>query len=305
MPNKLINGRIYTMVNDVTSEFYVGSTSGTLENRLSGHQTSAKNGNPSKFYQYMRAIGADRFRINLIEEYNCDTIRELRVREAYWVEQLHPTLNTIRPAMTTGDETDDSHCEADSIPVPEAKDAIRPNATGNVHRCDICQYTTPVKSNMEKHFNTVKHKTKEALAKLTPKVPEEDATKRKLTCEFCKGTFSQISSLSRHRKSCNQKAEMIDEHEGKVVDLRGEYERQIANLKKEYETQITIRDRQIADLSREFTTQITIRDRLIQQLSDNIADLRTYNNSFRNIAETTSEAVKISDKTLSYVITNK
>jgi hypothetical protein len=47
----------------------------------------------SKLYTFMREIGIEHFKIELIEEYTCEILLE---REQYWIEQLNPELNTKR-----------------------------------------------------------------------------------------------------------------------------------------------------------------------------------------------------------------
>jgi hypothetical protein len=57
-----------------------------------------------------------------------------------------------------------------------------------IHKCDICQYTTTIKSNMNRHMK-VKH----------------DNTFERLTCDYCDCTFTSVYNLNRH---------MVTKHEG-------------------------------------------------------------------------------------------
>lgn len=93
-------GKVYKVVNDIDTDFYVGST--TLQylcDRLCGHRQTSKNDTTrrqSPLYQKIRAIGSDHFRIELIEEYPCESKKELLVREQYWIDLLKPTLNKFK-----------------------------------------------------------------------------------------------------------------------------------------------------------------------------------------------------------------
>jgi len=83
-------------------DFYIGSTATSLTERLSQHICDAKRKN-TKLYEYMKKNGADKFKIELIEEVDCLDISELRMKESEYFDVLNPTLNEIRP-YTTIDE---------------------------------------------------------------------------------------------------------------------------------------------------------------------------------------------------------
>lgn len=97
--NKYKNGKIYKLVNDETTDLYVGSTTQTLSNRLSDHRARAKFCPNRKLYLHMNEIGAVHFKIILLEEYPCENIEQLVAKEDYYAQLLKPTLNTNRPVM--------------------------------------------------------------------------------------------------------------------------------------------------------------------------------------------------------------
>jgi group I intron endonuclease len=85
MENIYQQSRIYRIVcNDST--YYIGSTTQTLENRLINHKYSAKSG-VNKVYEYINNIGWDDVEIQLIEDYPCQTKKELLEREKYFTDQ--------------------------------------------------------------------------------------------------------------------------------------------------------------------------------------------------------------------------
>ena len=98
--NRYAKGKFYRLVNDIDSEFYVGSTCSTLAKRLSKHKNASKRKPDRKVYQHINSIGWENVSIILIEEYPCENKMELERRERYWIEELKPTLNRIIPTRT-------------------------------------------------------------------------------------------------------------------------------------------------------------------------------------------------------------
>lgn len=85
--NKYSNGRVYYIENLVTNEKYVGSTTKPLERRFSDHKACLKAGKDKnrKIYAAIEEHGIQNFDINLIEEYPCNSKKELRLREAHYI----------------------------------------------------------------------------------------------------------------------------------------------------------------------------------------------------------------------------
>lgn len=83
-------GKIYKLTCEGTDLAYVGSTTSKLNIRFSDHK--------SKYKRYLKGISKatssfDLFErgkvtIHLIEEYPCETRKELEKREGYWIEKL-------------------------------------------------------------------------------------------------------------------------------------------------------------------------------------------------------------------------
>ena len=81
------NGKIYKILNDVNDMIYIGSTTQTLSRRLSQHKRKADD---TRFHTALKELGADRFRILLIELFSCTCKAELEARE-YAVMNEMPT----------------------------------------------------------------------------------------------------------------------------------------------------------------------------------------------------------------------
>ena len=90
-------GKIYKITGKGKS--YVGSTTKDLKDRLRIHfyqsldTTGRRN---STLYKFIRENGKEHFIIELVEEYTCETTKELRAREQYWLDELKPELNMFR-----------------------------------------------------------------------------------------------------------------------------------------------------------------------------------------------------------------
>ena len=85
------SAKLYRVVNDVNSLVYIGSTFRKLPIRLAQHQLrSTTCGGP--LYILMREIGRDKFRIELIQDFPCDSREELLEEEKKLI-QREGTLN--------------------------------------------------------------------------------------------------------------------------------------------------------------------------------------------------------------------
>ena len=93
MINKYNFGKIYKLVSNKSDDIYVGSTCLPLQTRLWRHITQSKR-TINKLYSEMSRLGLEGFKIELIEAYPCNDNVELLEREAYWINELKPSLNT-------------------------------------------------------------------------------------------------------------------------------------------------------------------------------------------------------------------
>ena len=90
-------GKIYKISG--LNKSYVGSTTKDLKHSLQIHfhnclDTTGRR--DSTLYKFIRENGTEHFIIELVEEYTCETTKELRTREQYWLDELKPELNMFR-----------------------------------------------------------------------------------------------------------------------------------------------------------------------------------------------------------------
>ena len=86
------NGKIYKILNNIDGEIYVGSTIETLGQRMAKHRGSMKQRPHYKLYKHMHELNVENFYIELIENYPCNDVYELRAREGYYIREIG-TLN--------------------------------------------------------------------------------------------------------------------------------------------------------------------------------------------------------------------
>ncbi len=92
--------KIYKLVNDINDKIYIGSsTYPYLSSRLSAHHQMSKDTTGrrnSVLYNFMREIGIEHFKIELIEKYPCNNRQILFEREQYHLDLIKPELNQFR-----------------------------------------------------------------------------------------------------------------------------------------------------------------------------------------------------------------
>jgi predicted GIY-YIG superfamily endonuclease len=91
---------IYKISCNTTECFYIGSTN-NFSRRKSGHKKSVNNRRHKKYwctlYEYIRLNGNwDNFTMVIIDEIECETKREVLLREQALIDTLCPSLNTNR-----------------------------------------------------------------------------------------------------------------------------------------------------------------------------------------------------------------
>lgn len=75
---------IYKISNDINNLVYIGQTTGSIQARFKQHLYDSKKhiNDTHKFYNAIRTIGADHFKIEIIEECDNDKLDE---QERYWI----------------------------------------------------------------------------------------------------------------------------------------------------------------------------------------------------------------------------
>ena len=91
--NNYSNGKVYYIENLINNKKYIGSTKKSLEHRFNDHKNCFNAGKDKnrKIYAAMAEHDIKNFVINLIEEYPCESKKELRLREAHFI-MLYDTI---------------------------------------------------------------------------------------------------------------------------------------------------------------------------------------------------------------------
>ena len=101
MNNKYHNSKIYSIRNTINDDIYIGSTSSELCKRMVKHRSTAKQEpHKSPFHTYMNENGVENFYIELVEDYSCENIEQLRKREGEIIREIG-TLNKQIAGRTT------------------------------------------------------------------------------------------------------------------------------------------------------------------------------------------------------------
>lgn len=88
------NGKIYRILNTIDDDCYIGSTTQPLSKRMAKHRRDMSNSSKKHrpLYTKMLEYGADKFYIELVEDYPCENVEQLCKREGELIRQLG-TLN--------------------------------------------------------------------------------------------------------------------------------------------------------------------------------------------------------------------
>lgn len=98
-----MKGLIYKITSNSTDRIYIGSTENTLEKRLSQHKSKyniylSGRGKYLSSYEILRLGDYD---IELIEEYEFETKKDLLKREGFYIKQnIDITVNKVIPTRT-------------------------------------------------------------------------------------------------------------------------------------------------------------------------------------------------------------
>jgi hypothetical protein len=89
--------------------YYYGATIQTIDARFKGHKQASKK-QPYRVYKHINAIGWDKVKIILVENFPCETRKELIIRESHFITQGkkdEKCLNTIL-SYTTEEQKNES-----------------------------------------------------------------------------------------------------------------------------------------------------------------------------------------------------
>ena len=208
-------GVIYKITNTKNSEVYVGSTTMDIEIRLVKHKCDAKKRpHISKFYTYMNEQGIDEFDIEVVEEFPCNSKKELEKREGEIIREIG-TLNS-RIAGRTNQEYRN-----------EFKDYLREFARENKKkwRMDNREHYLEKEKGYKKKY---REKYKEQL--------KEKASERvecECGCSYRKSDKSQHLQSKKHLKALGLFNEEEYKQSKRYNKLQSQYENQKGKINKE------------------------------------------------------------------------
>ena len=86
------NGKIYKIKDNTNGDEYVGSTCETylsrrLQKHLARYKYWLKHKKGRKFTSW-KILSNNDYKIELIENYPCNNLKELRIREQYWIDKI-------------------------------------------------------------------------------------------------------------------------------------------------------------------------------------------------------------------------
>ena len=92
-------GKIYKIICNITGLIYIGSTTkDDLQTRLKEHEARYKK-NTGGYYTCYKIFDNGNYKIELIEDVDCNSKKELRNRERYWIENTD-CVNIVIPGRT-------------------------------------------------------------------------------------------------------------------------------------------------------------------------------------------------------------
>lgn len=93
-PNKYQKSKIYKIYRiSNPSDLYIGSTTGSIKKRFTYIKYYSRLGVNRKIHNAIRIYGNDNFKCELIENYPCNSKKELKQREQYYKDLLNANLN--------------------------------------------------------------------------------------------------------------------------------------------------------------------------------------------------------------------
>jgi len=189
-------GKIYKILNNVDNEIYVGSTTETLGQRMARHRQDMKHRPHYKLYKHMYELNVENFYIELIENFPCNDVYELRAREGHFIREIG-TMNKNIAGRTYNKwrEENKEHIKSHSKQYYE----------DNKHD-KIKQYREDNKELIKTHRKQYYENNKDYLKEYDKQYHEKNKehiqhrTNKKITCNVC-GCQVSRGNIARHQKT--------------------------------------------------------------------------------------------------------
>ena len=185
MENKYVNGKIYKLVDNTTGDIYVGSTIQELNERLRGHNLNYKKflNNKYHYVSSFKILENNDYHIELLEDYPCNSKKELETKEREHIENIECINNNI-PTRTKKE-----YYEENKEKIKEQRKKYREENKEKIKN----QRKKYREENREKVLEQKKIYRENNKEKIIKKKRE------KITCEC--GIIITRSVLARHKKS--------------------------------------------------------------------------------------------------------
>ena len=177
---KYQKGKIYKIVCDDNDLVYVGSTCKSLQQRFVKHKNHFNDWNNNKdhasYLSSFQILPHNGVKIELLENYPCDSLYELKEREKYYITTIENCVNQVIPIRT----------------VEEKKQLKKKYAKDNAVK--LAEYHNEYRNNNKE---TLKDHYREYRAENREQIRER--RKIKYACEC--GAYTCFDHKSRHEKS--------------------------------------------------------------------------------------------------------
>jgi len=205
-------GKIYKIVADTDEEYlpYVGSTIQGLAERMGGHRGAykiwkKKGGKHIKSYDLFDKFGIENCKIILLEEYSCDSIMKLLMKEREWFDKIE-CCNKIKPFISNEEKIkhQKTYYEDNKKKILEKmKEHYETNKEEKIEYQKIYyeDHKEEILEKMKEHYEDHKEKILEKMKIYRNKHKEEFAEKRKETFTCNCGSISTIGNKARHERS--------------------------------------------------------------------------------------------------------
>ena len=155
-------------LNDKPDYFYIGHTKNFQKRKYTHKSQCNKNDKILLYYLIRENGGWENTKMDIIEEFECETLHDAMFRERYWYDQLNPKLNTYVPKLSE-EEIQKDNCDRCKKYREQHKDEIKDykckwylqnkerinNERSQVTLCGCgVSYTI---SNKARHFKTQRH----------------------------------------------------------------------------------------------------------------------------------------------------
>ena len=214
------NGKIYKILNDNTDDVYVGSACQPLSKRMAEHRGALNKKACSNFkiYNKMKEIGKEHFYTELIEEFPCDNVEQLRAREGYYIRQI-ATLNKLVAGRTKEEFEEYRHEAKKEYGRKYRKEHCDAEKQKTYNEKYKSEHKEEIKDQRKKHYDDNKEEIKEKqmkyyvanretrLDKMNEyRLRNVDKIKESHTCAVCGGKYQNKSKHAHFRTTKHQEA---------------------------------------------------------------------------------------------------